>query len=77
MQKEITGQMLEQKALLSPEQQERFLDLIESAMTAGGAVRMRCGRTAADVRAAGAAAAARACPPRRPSGPRPTSRGGR
>jgi Spy/CpxP family protein refolding chaperone len=36
LQKQITGQMLEQKALLRPEQQQAFLDLIERAMAQGG-----------------------------------------
>lgn len=36
MQKKITRQMLEQKALLSREQQGRFIDLIEGAMLQGG-----------------------------------------
>lgn len=36
LQKQITRQMLEQKALLSNEQQKSFLDLIEQAMTQGG-----------------------------------------
>ncbi len=36
LQKQITRQMLEQKALLRPEQQSSFLDLIERAMTQGG-----------------------------------------
>lgn len=36
LQKQITSQMLEQKALLSPEQKKSFLDLIERTMTQGG-----------------------------------------
>lgn len=36
MQRQITRQMLEQKALLNREQQGRFLDLIEGAMAQGG-----------------------------------------
>lgn len=36
MQQQITRQMLEQKALLDAGQQERFLDLIASAMEQGG-----------------------------------------
>ena len=36
MQKKITRHMLEEKALLSREQQKAFLDLIEGAMTQGG-----------------------------------------
>jgi len=36
MQKKITRQMLEQKALLDRQRQGRFLDLIERAMTQGG-----------------------------------------
>ena len=36
LQRKITSQMLEQKALLSREQQGRFLDLIEGAMLQGG-----------------------------------------
>ena len=36
LQRQITRQMLEQKALLSPVQQKSFLDLIERAMTQGG-----------------------------------------
>ena len=35
MQKKITSHMLEEKALLDREQQKRFLDLIENAMTQG------------------------------------------
>jgi Spy/CpxP family protein refolding chaperone len=36
MQRKITRQMLEQKALLEPGQQRKFLDLIENAMSQGG-----------------------------------------
>ncbi len=36
MQQAIARQMLDQKALLNPEQQKAFFDLIESAMTRGG-----------------------------------------
>ena len=38
MQKQITRQMLEQRALLDGGQQKRFLDLIEQAMEQGGHV---------------------------------------
>lgn len=36
LQRKITSQMLEQKALLSRDQQGRFIDLIEGAMLQGG-----------------------------------------
>lgn len=36
MQKKIAAHMLEEKALLGPEQQKKFLDLIEKAMSGGG-----------------------------------------
>ena len=36
MQKRIAAHMLEEKALLGPEQQKKFLDLIEKAMSGGG-----------------------------------------
>jgi len=36
MQRKIATHMLEEKALLSPEQQKKFLDLIEKAMGGGG-----------------------------------------
>lgn len=36
MQRKIAGHMLEEKALLGPEQQKKFLDLIEKAMSGGG-----------------------------------------
>jgi Spy/CpxP family protein refolding chaperone len=36
LQQQITRQMLEQKALLRPEQQKAFLDLIERTMAQGG-----------------------------------------
>jgi len=36
MQKKIVAHLLAEKALLSPEQQKKFLDLIEKAMSGGG-----------------------------------------
>ena len=36
MQKKIAAHMLEEKALLGPAQQKKFLDLIEKAMSGGG-----------------------------------------
>jgi Spy/CpxP family protein refolding chaperone len=36
MQRKIASHMLEEKALLGPEQQKKFLDLIEKAMGGGG-----------------------------------------
>lgn len=36
MQRKIAGHMLEEKALLGPAQQKKFLDLIEKAMSGGG-----------------------------------------
>jgi len=36
MQRKIAAHMLEEKALLDAEQQKKFLDLIEKAMSGGG-----------------------------------------